>query len=313
MSIEKKFENQKPFSHQSVLLTQCIEGLNVIDGGVYVDATLGGGGHALSILESAKSVRLYGIDRDPQAMNAAQNRLSSYHEQCTFFLGTFADHISEISEPIDGILFDLGVSSPQLDQAHRGFSFSKSGPLDMRMNQQTGPSASDIINNSTEKELASIIFHFGEERRSRRIAKAICAQRPFLDTLALAECVRISSGYKQSRNHPATRTFQALRIAVNQELKQIEDALPKALSLLKPNGRLAVISFHSLEDRIVKRFFQNVTGKNTPKDAYGNPMDPPQALPICYKGITGKKEDPLNPRARSARLRIISKIPAPIS
>jgi 16S rRNA (cytosine1402-N4)-methyltransferase len=284
-----------------------------MEGGVYVDATLGGGGHALSILNAAKMVRIYGIDRDPQAMNAAQERLSAYQEQCTFLMGTFADHMSNITEPVDGILFDLGVSSPQLDQAHRGFSFAKNGPLDMRMNPQEGPSAADIINNSTEKEIADIIFRFGEERRSRRIAKAICAQRPFLHTLALAECVRISSGYKQSRNHPATRTFQALRIAVNQELKQIEEALPKALSLLKPNGRLAVISFHSLEDRIVKRFFQKVTGKNTPKDAYGNPMVPPQAVPICYKGITGKKEDPLNPRARSARLRIISKSPIPNS
>ena len=160
MSIENKIKDQKPFSHQSVLLTQCIEGLHVVEGGVYVAATLGGGGHALSILESAPNVRLYGIDRDPQAMSAAKARLSSYHKQCTIFLGTFSDHISDISEPVDGILFDLGVSSPQLDQAHRGFSFSKSGPLDMRMNPQKGLSAADIINNSTEKEIADIIYLF---------------------------------------------------------------------------------------------------------------------------------------------------------
>ena len=309
MSIEKNQPEPHIFVHQSVLLTQCIEALHVTSGGVYIDATLGGGGHSFSILQKAPNVRLYGIDRDPEALQAAQNRLAPYRDQCTFLLGTFADRLSDIEEPIDGILFDLGVSSPQLDHAHRGFSFSHSGPLDMRMNQQEGISAQEFINNVSQTELANIIFQYGEEPRSRRIAKAICEQRPFADTIALAECVRISSGYKQSRTHPATRTFQAIRIAINQELQQIESALPKALSVLKPNGRLAVISFHSLEDRIVKSFFQKALGKNTPKDAYGNPMVPPQALPVSFKGIEGKKEDPNNPRARSARLRVISKSP----
>ena len=309
MSIDKKTNEASLFQHLSVLRDQSVQALNVVDGGVYIDATLGGGGHSLSILSAASNVRLYGIDRDPVAMNAAQKKLERYHDQCIFLLGTFADMLGEIDEPIDGILFDLGVSSPQLDQASRGFSFSHNGPLDMRMNQEEGISAAQLIDQCSQEELANIIYQFGEEPRSRRIAKAICAQRPFSDTLSLAECVRISSGYKKSRTHPATRTFQALRIAVNQELKQIEDSLPLALSLLKPHGRLAVISFHSLEDRIVKHFFQKVTGKKTPKDAYGNPMYPPQALPICYKGISGKKEDPTNPRARSARLRTIAKHP----
>lgn len=309
MSIEKQTEKSTVFKHQSVLRQQSIDALNVVDGGIYIDATLGGGGHALSILCAASHVRLYGIDRDPVAMAAAQKRLKAYQDQCVFLLGTFADKLADIDEPVDGILFDLGVSSPQLDQAHRGFSFSNSGPLDMRMNQEEGISAAQLIDQCSQEELANIIYQFGEEPRSRRIAKAICAQRPFSDTLSLAECIRIASGYKKSRTHPATRTFQALRIAVNQELKQIEDSLPLALSLLKPHGRLAVISFHSLEDRIVKRFFKNVTGKTTPKDAYGNPIHPPQALPICYKGISGKKEDSTNPRARSARLRTVAKTP----
>ena len=309
MSIEIKTEKSGVFHHQTVLQQQSVEALHVVENGIYVDATLGGGGHSLSILSSAPGVRLYGIDRDPVALCAAQKRLEAYKDQCTFLHGTFADKLGDIDEPVDGILFDLGVSSPQLDHADRGFSFSHKGPLDMRMNQQEGRSAAELIAQCTQEELANIIYQFGEEPRSRRIAKAICAQRPFEDTLALAECVRIASGYKNSRTHPATRTFQALRIAVNEELKQIEEALPLALSLLKPNGRLAVISFHSLEDRIVKRFFQKVTGKNTPKDAYGNPIHPPQALPVCYKGISGKKEDPTNPRARSARLRTIAKKP----
>ena len=309
MSIEKTSQTTDGFYHQTVLRQQSVEALNVVEHGIYIDATLGGGGHSLSILSSAPNVRLYGIDRDPIALEAAKKRLEPYQEQCTFLQGTFAQRLKDITEPIDGILFDLGVSSPQLDHAERGFSFSHKGPLDMRMNQNEGTSAAELIDQCTQEELANIIYQFGEEPRSRRIAKAICAQRPFEDTLALAECVRIASGYKNSRTHPATRTFQALRIAVNEELKQIEEALPLALSILKPNGRLAVISFHSLEDRIVKRFFQKVTGKNTPKDAYGNPIHPPQALPICYKGISGKKEDPTNPRARSARLRTIAKKP----
>lgn len=309
MSIEKNSQTTDGFYHQTVLRQQSVEALNVVEHGVYIDATLGGGGHSLSILSSAPNVRLYGIDRDPIALEAAKTRLEPYQEQCTFLHGTFAQRLKDITEPIDGILFDLGVSSPQLDHAERGFSFSHKGPLDMRMNQNEGISAAELIDQCTQEELANIIYQFGEEHRSRRIAKAICAQRPFEDTLALAECVRIASGYKNSRTHPATRTFQALRIAVNEELKQIEEALPLALSILKPNGRLAVISFHSLEDRIVKRFFQKVTGKNTPKDAYGNPIHPPQALPVCYKGISGKKEDPTNPRARSARLRTIAKKP----
>ena len=309
MSIEKTSQTTDGFYHQTVLRQQSVEALNVVEHGIYIDATLGGGGHSLSILSSAPNVRLYGIDRDPIALEAAKKRLEPYQEQCTFLQGTFAQRLKDITEPIDGILFDLGVSSPQLDHAERGFSFSHKGPLDMRMNQNEGTSAAELIDQCTQEELANIIYQFGEEPRSRRIAKAICAQRPFEDTLALAECVRIASGYKNSRTHPATRTFQALRIAVNEELKQIEEALPLALSILKPNGRLAVISFHSLEDRIVKRFFQKVTGKNTPKDAYGNPIHPPQALPICYKGISGKKEDPTNPRARSARLRTIAKNP----
>ena len=309
MSIEKTSQTTDGFYHQTVLRQQSVEALNVVEHGIYIDATLGGGGHSLSILSSAPNVRLYGIDRDPIALEAAKKRLEPYQEQCTFLQGTFAQRLKDITEPIDGILFDLGVSSPQLDHAERGFSFSHKGPLDMRMNQNEGTSAAELIDQCTQEELANIIYQFGEEPRSRRIAKAICAQRPFEDTLALAECVRIASGYKNSRTHPATRTFQALRIAVNEELKQIEEALPLALSILKPNGRLAVISFHSLEDRIVKRFFQKVTGKNTPKDAYGSPIHPPQALPICYKGISGKKEDPTNPRARSARLRTIAKKP----
>jgi len=309
MSIENSSSSPAEFFHRSVLLKQCVEGLHIVDGGLYVDATLGGGGHSLAILNAAKDVHIIGIDRDPHAIQAAKTRLQDFSHQCTYLSGTFLDCLSQITSPVHGILFDLGVSSPQLDHAHRGFSFASDGPLDMRMNPLSGSSAADLINTYSEKDLANIIYRYGEEPRSRRIAKAICAQRPFYRTLRFAECVRIASGYHKSKNHPATRTFQAIRIAVNNELAQLQDALPKALSLLKPHGRLAVISFHSLEDRIVKQFFQKVTGKITPKDAYGNPIHPPQAVPVCYKGMTGKEFDSSNPRARSARLRIISKSP----
>ena len=309
MSTEKNIS--APYTHQSVLLKESIDALNICAGGTFVDATLGGGGHSYAMFEHTADIHVYGIDRDRQALRAAKNRLADHLNRCTFLHGGFADQLNIISEKVNGVLMDLGVSSPQLDQAQRGFSFSHDGPLDMRMNPDEGISAAQLIDTSTEQELANIIFQYGEEPRSRRIAKAIVRQRPFTGTLQLAECVRIASGYKKSRTHPATRSFQALRIAVNQELDQIQKALPIAFSLLKPLGRLAVISFHSLEDRLVKQFFQNVKGRNTPKDAYGHPIKPPQAKAINFKGFAGKKYDPNNPRARSARLRVIEKRPCP--
>ena len=297
------------FQHKSVLLEQCIEALNIQPYGVYLDATVGGGGHSAAILKAHPTVRLLGIDRDLQAIQAAQIRLKEYSDRVQLFHGSFAKVLSTINEPLNGILFDLGVSSPQLDNADRGFSFQKDGPLDMRMNPEEGISAAELIEQSSEKEIADILYLYGEEHRSRRIARAIVQNRPFKTTLALAACIRKASGYKNSRTDPATRSFQALRIFVNQELEQLKSSLPLALTLLCDQGRLAVISFHSLEDRIVKTFFRTVAGKVSEKDAYGNPVVPPQAKMLFKKGIAGKDQDPSNPRARSARLRVIEKLP----
>ena len=298
------------FQHQSVLLEQSVQALNLRPNGTYIDATLGGGGHSEAILKAESTVKVIGIDRDLQAIQASTERLSPYKGRFQLLHGSFAEHLTDVKNQIDGILFDLGVSSPQLDRADRGFSFQKDGPLDMRMNPSEGISAAELIDQSSEEELANILYRYGEEHRSRRIARAIVRQRPFERTLELAHCIRKASGYKNSRTDPATRSFQALRIAVNRELEQIETALPLALHLLHPSGRLAVISFHSLEDRIVKNFFRHVTGKTSPKDAYGHPIEAPKAKLLFRKGISGKEHNPTNPRARSARLRVIEKLPA---
>ena len=296
------------FHHIPVLPDLCVDALNIKTTGRYLDGTLGGGGHSERILKaSSPHGVLIGIDRDPEAIRAASTRLSVFGDRFQAVHGCFGSMEQLVQGPFDGILLDLGVSSPQLDQAERGFSFAKDGPLDMRMDPSQGLSAAEWLDEIEEKELASVLFHYGEEPRSRRIARAIIAGRPWRRTLPLAQCIAKASGYRNSRTNPATRSFQAIRIALNQELEQLRQGLDSAIQLLSPQGRLAVISFHSIEDRIVKRHFREVAGIGTPRDAFGHPLIPPLGKLIRPKGFAGKEHDPDNPRARSARLRIFER------
>ena len=243
--------------HTPVLVKEVIEGLQVKPGGRYIDATVGLGGHSRAILSAAApSGRLLGIDADPEALARARENLADFASRVRLVRADFSTLQATAAvngfDAVDGILFDLGVSSLQLDTAERGFSFQQEGPLDMRFSGE-GLSAADVVNTFSERELADIIWRYGEERESRRIAREIVAHRPLHSSTELAALV---ARVKRSREkiHPATRTFQALRIAVNQELEALSLALPQAVDLLVPGGRLAVITFHSLEDRIVKQF-----------------------------------------------------------
>lgn len=289
-------------------------------GGVYLDGTVGGGGHARLILEaSAPDGRLIGLDRDPDALHQAEKILAPFGERATLKQACFAEAAEVLAgmglDAVDGILFDLGVSSWQLDAPHRGFSFRADGPLDMRMDPTRGASAADIVNTLDEAALVQIFREYGEERFSGRIARRIVmerAQRPLTRTIELAKlvCDAVPGGHIPGRIHPATRVFQALRIYVNAELEQVSQGIVTAFRLLRPGGRLAVISFHSLEDRIVKRYFQSL--------AQG--CQCPPGLPVCIcghepevnlltrRGIRGADADSDNPRARSAVLRAIQKI-----
>jgi 16S rRNA (cytosine1402-N4)-methyltransferase len=313
--------------HTAVLLPQVLTALGIRASGAYLDATFGRGGHAGAILESLTlDGRLLCLDRDPLAVAEAERRFGA-DSRVTIFLAPFselgacADRVAP-GLLLDGILFDLGVSSPQLDDAARGFSFMQDGPLDMRMTKGEGVSAADVVNSAPEAELARIFREYGEERFASRIARAIVADRvarPFRRTLELASLVeRVSRPRerdKQSRTrerhkHPATRVFQALRIHVNGELAELERALDAALARLKPQGRLAVISFHSLEDRMVKQFMRRHSQED-PVYA-GLPYIPAHARPKLR--LVGKSEQPspqeiaLNPRARSARLRVAERL-----
>lgn len=278
------------FHHISVLPQEVLAGLNLVAGGHYLDATVGGGGHSLRILQSAENIMLTAIDQDEWAIAAARERLKAFNDRVTFWHDNFADFDPGTAQ-FDGILADLGVSSTQLDQAERGFSFRQAAPLDMRMNQQQELSAADIINTWDEVQLADIFYHYGEERLSRRIARRIVEQRPFYSTTDLAEAIAstVPKKYRYGRIHPATRSFQGLRIAVNRELETLETLLKKAPQWLKPQGRLAIISFHSLEDRRVKHAFK----------------DSPWLKPITKKPLVATEQEiEANPRARSAKLRI---------
>ncbi|MFZ1028240.1 MAG: 16S rRNA (cytosine(1402)-N(4))-methyltransferase RsmH [Limnoraphis robusta] len=286
------------FVHVPVLSRELITGLSVVAGGHYLDATVGGGGHSLLILQAAPDVRLTALDQDEVAIAATQARLAeiepSFVERVQFWRGNFAEYQPKGIE-FDGIIADLGVNSYQLDTPTRGFSFRHSAPLDMRMNQQQLLSAADIINTWDEVELADIFFDYGEERLSRRIARKIVQQRPFETTTQLADV--IASCYppksRYGRIHPATRVFQALRIAVNQELTALETFLSKAPQWLKLGGRIGVISFHSLEDRRVKQSFKS--------DSHLQVLTKKPIQPLA-------DEIADNPRARSAKLRLAERI-----
>ncbi len=291
-------QSESSFVHIPVLSRELVQGLAVHSGGHYLDATVGGGGHSSLILAIAEDVRLTALDRDVQALTAAQTRLHSYAERVHFWQGNFADYDPDQTR-YDGILADLGLSSAQVDQPQRGFSFRHEAPLDMRMDQRQSLTAADLVNELPEVELADIFYTYGEERFSRRIARRIVAQRPFYTTTELAAAIaktipqRAKPGQRRQpskgRLHPATRVFQALRIAVNQELRALETFLTVAPSWLKPGGRIGIISFHSLEDRLVKQHLRNNSDLSI----------------LTKKPLTPQAEEIIaNPRARSAKLRL---------
>jgi 16S rRNA (cytosine1402-N4)-methyltransferase len=282
------------FVHISVLAREVIEGLQIQPQGHYLDTTVGGGGHSRLILEAYPDVRLTALDQDAQALAAAQATLAPFADRVKFHHGNFSK-FHPGSYRFDGILADLGVSSAQFDIADRGFSFRHEAPLDMRMDQRQEQTAADLINYGDEKELADIFFTYGEERLSRRIARRIVERRPFATTTALADAIAgcVPGQYRHGRIHPATRVFQALRIAVNQELAVLEKFIDLAPTWLKPGGRIAVISFHSLEDRIVKHRLRES-----------------ELLKVLTKKPILPQEDEVraNARARSAKLRIAQRL-----
>ncbi len=305
--------------HQSVLLPEVLEGLCARPGGCWIDGTLGGGGHSEALLDViGPTGQLLGIDRDPDAIARTSARLARFGERFVCAHGNHADMFAIASdrgfENVDGILLDLGVSSDQLDSAERGFSFRQDGPLDMRMDTSRGPSVAEWLARSDEETIANAIYQYGEERQSRRIARAITLalrEGRLSGTASLADLVeRVLGGRKGARIHPATRTFQGLRMAVNDELASIEDGLNAALQLLKPGGRLAVISFHSLEDRLVKQFFRAHEGRDESLPQGGSEWrgELPRVSRVSRKAICpGDEECAANPRARSAKLRVIQK------
>jgi len=304
-------------THTPVLYQEVLDLLRPQANGRYLDGTLGAGGHTAGILDaSAPDGRVLGFDRDPEAIAFARQKLASYGNRVTFVNDSYA-RMRQIApkhgfDQPNGILLDLGLSSRQLDQGERGFSFRQPGPLDMRFDQTQGETAADLLNNRTEAELAEIFWRYGEEKQSRKYARLIVANRPLTTTTQLADLIA-GTAFQSSRRrriHPATQIFQALRIAVNHELEAVETGVPAAIDLLKPGGRLAVISFHSLEDRFVKRLFRQLSQGCT---------CPPEQ-PVCTCGgqatlrlITRKavqatpEEIEVNPRSRSARLRVVEK------
>jgi len=313
------------FAHASVLAAEVLDALAPQDHGIYVDGTLGGGGHARQLLLRAPRARLLGIDRDPAALAASQATLGDLADRVDLIHGEYGDLAQILVERgisrVDGILLDLGMSSPQLDAAERGFSFTRSGPLDMRMDPTSGRTALDVIRHSSIDDLADILFTLGEERHARKIARAIhdaLAAGRLATTLDLAGVVaRVIPSREQrlSKIHPATRTFQALRIAVNAELEQLERFLADFPDLLAPGGRCAIISFHSLEDRLVKHRFRDLAW-TTSLPAHLAERAGERVAPVCElvtrKAIVaGDPEVDANPRARSARLRACERTPAP--
>lgn len=309
------------FHHVTVLRDEAVDGLNIRPGGIYVDCTLGGAGHSSLIASRlTEGGRLIAIDQDDWAHDNARERLAPYMDKVTLVKSNFR-HLKEIVKDlgltgVDGVLFDLGVSSPQLDEGERGFSYNADAPLDMRMDQQATLSAYDIVNEWDEEELARIIWLYGEEKFSRRIARQIVQQRkkqPIRTTGELVELIKegIPAAARRTGGHPAKRTFQAIRIAVNDELDAFKEAVTDAIDILNPGGRVSVITFHSLEDRICKQVYQD----------YSKGCTCPPSFPICTCGneaivkvITRKPILPsegelaANPRARSAKLRVAEKL-----
>ena len=308
------------FHHVSVLLDECLDGLAIKPDGIYVDGTLGGAGHSSQIVKRLTTGRLIGIDRDPVALCAAGERLAPFADRVTLVHSNFCQIAQVLKDldisGVDGILLDLGVSSPQLDDGSRGFSYMVDAPLDMRMNGEDVMSAYDVVNTWSQEELKRILYDYGEERYAPQIAGAICRrreQKPIETTLELVDVIRstMPAAALREKQHPAKRSFQAIRIAVNDELGSVEKVMKDAVPCLNPGGRLAVITFHSLEDRIVKNAMANAAKGCTC----------PPNFPVCVCGkkpqvkvltrkpiVSGEEELERNPRARSAKLRVCEKI-----
>ena len=308
------------FHHVSVLLDECIEGLNIKPDGIYVDGTLGGAGHSSQIAKRLTIGRLIGIDRDPVALKAAGERLAPYADRVTLVHSNFCE-IAQVLEDlniegVDGILLDLGVSSPQLDDGSRGFSYMADAPLDMRMNSEDTLSAYDVVNSWSFEELKRILFDYGEERYAPKIASAICKKReekPIETTLELVDVIRgaMPAQALREKQHPAKRSFQAIRIAVNDELGSVEKIMKDAIPCLNHGGRLAVITFHSLEDRIVKTAMASAAKGCTCPPSFPVCVcgKKPQVQVITRKPIVSTDEElERNPRARSAKLRVCEKV-----
>ncbi|MEN4982511.1 16S rRNA (cytosine(1402)-N(4))-methyltransferase RsmH [Acinetobacter modestus] len=301
-------------SHISVLLHETVDGvLAGRDTGIFVDATFGRGGHTKLLLSKLdQNARVYAFDKDPQALEVAA-QLEQEDPRFKIIHASFADIQAELTNigitEVDGIMADLGVSSPQLDQAERGFSFMQDGPLDMRMDNSQGLTAAEWLLEIEEEKLANIIFQYGEERYSRRIAKAIKSAGEITTTAQLAEIVKVAHPKWEKHKHPATRTFQAIRIAINKELDDIETFLPQAVELLKVQGQLAVISFHSLEDRLIKQFIQK---ESTLAEDHGWGMPQAQIDTRRLKKVSriraSEAEVKANPRSRSAWLRVAERL-----
>ena len=308
------------FYHVSVLLDECLDGLNIKPDGIYVDGTLGGAGHSSRIAAQLTTGRLIGIDRDPVALKAAEERLQPFADRVTLVHSNFSEVRQVLDdlgiEAVDGILLDLGVSSPQLDEAVRGFSYMLDAPLDMRMDGGAALSAHEVVNTWSQDELKRILYDYGEERYAPQIAGAICrrrAEKTIETTLELADIIRAAmpAAALREKQHPAKRSFQAIRIAVNDELGAVETVMKTAVSCLNPGGRLAIITFHSLEDRIVKNGMVAASKgctcpPNFPVCVCGNK---PKVKLITRKPITASEEElERNPRSRSAKLRVCEKL-----
>ena len=308
------------FYHVSVLLNECLDGLNIKPDGIYVDGTLGGAGHSSQIAKRLTTGRLIGIDRDTVALKAAGERLAQVTDRATLVHANFCEMKQVLQDlqisGVDGILLDLGVSSPQLDDAQRGFSYMADAPLDMRMNNEDSLSAYQVVNHWSQEELKRILYTYGEERYAPQIAAAICRRRevqPIKTTMELVDVIRsaMPPAALREKQHPAKRSFQAIRIAVNDELGAVETIMKDAVDLLNPGGRLAIITFHSLEDRIVKNGMAEAAKGCTCPPSFPVCVcgKKPRVKLISRKPITASDEElEVNPRSRSAKLRVCEKI-----
>jgi 16S rRNA (cytosine1402-N4)-methyltransferase len=303
--------------HTPVMLHDMIDWLSPKNSGTYIDGTFGAGGYSQAILKAA-NCRVFAIDRDPTTKQFAEKLEAEFADRFVWLLGNFSDMCALVSSygvsEVDGVVLDLGVSSMQIDQAARGFSFKNDGPLDMRMAAGVGMDAATVVNHASEKELADILYYYGEEKASRRIAHAIVRERakaPITTTRQLADIIRLTIPGKQKKSDPATRSFQALRIHVNHEFEEIETGLKAAESLLAPSGKLVVVAFHSLEDRLVKKFMSSRCGRlgEPSRHAPNTHVPAPHFfLPKPEKRVATEAEVDANPRARSAVMRMMTRV-----